>query len=75
MGLRTNTHRAISFRIRIPLRPLPGSSVFVVTRSILDMMLIQGTSRLTIADMAERTPLWVGGRDGSLDGKQAEGLT
>ena len=53
-----DTDLDISFFVLIPLRPLPLSSTFVVTRSIFDMMLIQGTSRLTIADMAERTPLW-----------------
>ena len=52
-----DTDLDISFFVLIPLRPLPLSSTFVVTRSIFDMMFIQGTSRLTIADMAERTPL------------------
>ncbi len=53
----TGTYLAISFRVRMPFRPLPLSSMLVVTRSILDMIFIHGTSRLTIADMAESTPL------------------
>lgn len=47
----------ISFLVLRPLRPPAGSSGFAVTRSILDMMLIHGISRLTIADIADNTPL------------------
>ena len=47
----------MSFFALIPFRPLPGSSTLAVTRSIFDMMLIQGTSRFTIADIADMTPL------------------
>lgn len=51
-------HLAMSFLRRMPfLAPDDGSSVLAVTRSILDMMLIQGISRFTIADMADSTPL------------------
>jgi hypothetical protein len=50
----------MSFRVRNPLRPLAGSLDFVLTRSIFDITLIQGISKLTIADIAESTPLvWV----------------
>ena len=52
-----DTDLDISFIVLIPLRPLPLSSTFVVTRSIFDMMLIHGISRFTIALIAERTPL------------------
>ena len=48
---------AISRFVRTPFLPLPESLVLVVTRSILDMMFIQGTSRFTIADIADKTPL------------------
>ena len=51
------SHLAISFFALMPLRPPAGSSGFAVTRSILDMMLIHGISRLTIADIADNTPL------------------
>lgn len=55
------THLAMFFRPRKPFRAPPdGSSAFAVTRSIFDMTFIQGISRLTMADMAERTPLQVG---------------
>jgi hypothetical protein len=39
------------------LAPPDGSSGFEVTKSIFDMMFIQGISKLTMADMADRTPL------------------
>jgi hypothetical protein len=45
---------------RFPRFPFLGSNVSdddPETRSILDMMFIQGTSRLTIADIADSTPL------------------
>lgn len=45
---------------RLPRFPFLGSNVSdddPETRSILDMMFIQGTSRLTIADIADSTPL------------------
>lgn len=51
------SYLAMSFLVRIPFRPLPLSSMLAVTRSILDMIFSHGTSRLTIADMAESTPL------------------
>ena len=51
------TYLAISFRERNPFLPLPASSTLVVTRSILDMIFIHEISRLTIADIADRTPL------------------
>jgi len=42
----------------MPFRPpAEGSSLLGRTRSILDMTLIQGISRFTIADIADRTPL------------------
>lgn len=47
----------MSFRARMPFLPLAGSSTLLVTKSIFDMTFIQGTSRLTIADIAESTPL------------------
>ena len=47
----------MSFFPLIPFRPPAGSSGFTVTRSILDMMFIHGISRLTIADIADNTPL------------------
>src|ERR1700720_1455907 len=51
-------HLAMFLRLRIPfLAPPVGSSEFSVTRSILDIMLIQGISRLTMADIADNTPL------------------
>lgn len=53
------TNRAMFRLVRIPLRPPAGSSEVPLTRSIFDMMLIHGISRLTIADMAERTPLHI----------------
>jgi hypothetical protein len=54
------TYCAMFRRVRRPLRPpLVGSSVFGRTRSIFDMTLIQGISRLTMADMADKTPLYV----------------
>jgi len=53
------TYRAMFRRVRIPLRPPPaGSSGLGRTRSIFDMTLIQGISRLTMADMADKTPLY-----------------
>ena len=55
-----STYRAMSFFCRIPLRALLDSSEdLAITRSILDMIFIQGISRLTIADMADSTPLFV----------------
>jgi hypothetical protein len=52
------TYRAMFRRVRRPLRaPLAGSSVLGRTRSIFDMTLTQGISRLTMADMADKTPL------------------
>lgn len=43
---------------RIPFRPDPGSSEPApVTRSILESKLIHGISKLTMADMADKTPL------------------
>lgn len=59
-GEEEKAYLAISFLPRTPLRAPPegdGSSTFWVTKSILDIMLIQGISRFTIADIAERTPL------------------
>jgi hypothetical protein len=54
------TYRAILRRVRKPLRPPPaGSSGLGRTRSIFDMTLIHGISRLTMADMADKTPLYV----------------
>jgi hypothetical protein len=51
-------YRAMLRRVRRPLRPpAAGSSGLGRTRSIFDITLIQGTSRLTIADMADKTPL------------------
>ena len=52
------TYRAMFRRVRRPLRaPLAGSSGFGRTRSIFDITLTQGISRLTMADMADKTPL------------------
>ena len=52
------TYRAISFRCRMPfLAPPDWSSELAVTKSIFDMILIHGISRLTIADIADSTPL------------------
>ena len=52
------TYRAIFRRVRRPLRPpAAGSSGLGRTRSIFDITLIQGISRLTMADMADKTPL------------------
>src|ERR1700722_9858892 len=54
----TGTDLAISLRSLTPfLPPSFGSSRLAVTRSILDMTLIHGISRFTIADIAESTPL------------------
>jgi hypothetical protein len=54
------SHLAMFLLGRLPiLAPLEGSSLFSVTRSIFDIMLIQGISRLTIADMADKTPLHI----------------
>ena len=48
----------MSRRARLPFRGWAVSEEGAgETRSILDMMLIHGSSRLTMADMAERTPL------------------
>lgn len=47
----------MSFLRLMPFLPLASSSLFAVTRSIFDMIFIQGTSRLIMADMAESTPL------------------
>ena len=52
-------YRVISFLDRIPLRPPAGSFVLLLTRSILDMTLIHGISRFTMADIAESTPLYL----------------
>jgi hypothetical protein len=49
---------AIFLRFLKPfLAPPDGSSAFEVTRSILDIIFIQGISRFTIADIADNTPL------------------
>ena len=54
------TYRAIFRCVRRPLRPPPaGSSGLGRTRSIFDITLIHGISRLTMADMADKTPLYV----------------
>lgn len=53
-----DAHLAMFFRFRRPfLAPPDSSSGFDVTRSILDMILIQGISKLTMADIADNTPL------------------
>ena len=53
-----DAHFAMSLRRRIPfLAPPDLSSAFDVTKSILDMILIHGISKLTMADIADRTPL------------------
>lgn len=62
------THLAMSFFARMPLRPLPLSSELLVTRSIFDMMFTQETSKLTIADIALRTPLCTGKRSRKFTG-------
>lgn len=70
------TYRAIFLRPRNPfLAPPLGSSVFSVTRSILDMILIHGISKLTIADMADSTPLYPDRQvtDGPLSTKRVKG--
>lgn len=48
-------HLAMSYPASLP--PDDESSVLAITRSLLNMMLIQGISRSTIADIAVRTPL------------------
>lgn len=47
----------MSFLARIPFLPPAGSSGLLVTKSIFDMTFIQGISRFTIADIADKTPL------------------
>lgn len=59
-GAHEDTHLAMSFFVRMPFRPLPLSSELLVTRSIFDMMFTQETSKLTMADIALRTPLYIG---------------
>ena len=56
---RQTTHLAMFLRVRRPFRPPDeGSSGLGSTRSIFDMTLIHGISRLTIADIADITPLY-----------------
>ena len=44
-------------RLRIPFRPAAGSSALPDTKSIFVMILIQGSSKFTMEDIADITPL------------------